>query len=288
VKFRKGQFKRLRKQVRERHKQRVELAEEFIKAGRFLSPAAFRIFCIIKWYNPSVPSYKEICQFSGYCRQAVSNALEELEIKCLIQRNSGLKHRENNHYLIRPSSEWRLTNSPPLTPSQKQKARKAANLNKRRFHRRTGAMAALATAIAALVAKKDKFDNRTSTSSTIEPVTSSIIERELDQSVTRSINLLGGATRHTLKTIEGRAENPSSGPGKRCPAGQDQKNKAKGVGLSADDIMNHRHLARREYLAGVITFEEYVSELDRLDSLEPKVRSVGMGEKSNFHAASEL
>lgn len=187
MKFRKGTFEKIKKQKRERHAQRVELAPKIIEAGRYLSSSAFRIFCILKWFNPSFPSFKQIQVYTGLGSECVSNCLDELILKCMITCISGFAHRENNQYTIRPTAEWDILQI-PLTPSEKRQAKKERKL----------ALGRILAAVSALKLIRHNFDNRSSTTSIIEVVTTSTIEEELDQTITRSNNHLSDASRQCV------------------------------------------------------------------------------------------
>lgn len=137
----------------------VQYPLRLARCGRQVSSKAKVIFVCITSYNPSYPSFSQIAEDSGYSREAIRNALEELEIKNVVDVIHGKKiegeRRENNRYRARHPSQWQLDKK-VIRPSDK--------------HRLKAVRKAAVGSIIEPV-----------TSSIIEPIASSIIEQEIDQ-----------------------------------------------------------------------------------------------------------
>lgn len=168
------------------------------RSGRNLSAKAFRIYCVIASYNPSFPGYDKIQLDSGYAREAVRNALDELELKCLLKRVSGYSRRESNEYFLTPKSQWKLFEK-PIRPSR----RRSPKARTKGFR----------SSIIELLNWSTKYPGFGVRSSIIELEDSSIIELELDQSQLDQ----SPSDADTLILVEGDSMR------QRCPNGQDQR-----------------------------------------------------------------
>lgn len=105
----------------------LRIPQNLIYTGKLLSAAAKVVYLVIADKNPSFPSLKGIMIDTGFGKQRVLDALDELIIKNIIYCDSGALERGNNYYCLRKISEWRLS-APVLTPSMKRKAGKEARM----------------------------------------------------------------------------------------------------------------------------------------------------------------
>jgi hypothetical protein len=189
----------------------TKIPSTLIHCGNFLSPKAFRIYCIIISFEPSFPGYRKLRSSSGYAFEAIRNAIEECVEKGLLEYESGQKRRKSNQYRPRPQSEWNLL-AQVASPSEKHKAARIRR----------------AKPVPARLSRKC-FDNRKLAASIIENEGVSILEEELDQSQIDQFNHRGAPRYQPKKSAGG-----DGGTGKRSPLGQDHTPGKKGVGLTAD------------------------------------------------------
>lgn len=82
--------------------------ENEINRRRDIDAYKFRVYCVLKSFNPSYPGYKDIQKITGFAPGTISKSIKWLKEKNVIKVKKGIRNKLNNQYEFIDSQYWKI------------------------------------------------------------------------------------------------------------------------------------------------------------------------------------